>query len=130
MVIVDTSVWIDFFNGKENECVYKLESLKEKDIDIFTTGIIVTEILSGFKEERDVNLAAELLKNLPFVNPVYPDTYIKAASIYRTGRRKGITIRKIIDCLIAQSAIENNLLLLHKDEDFNQIAGFTELKIY
>jgi len=130
MVIVDTSVWIDFFNGKENEYVYKLESLKEKDIDIFTTGIIVTEILSGFKEERDVNLAAELLKNLPFVNPVYPDTYIKAASIYRTGRRKGITIRKIIDCLIAQSAIENNLLLLHKDEDFNQIAGFTELKIY
>jgi len=130
MVIVDTSVWIDFFNGKENEYVYKLESLMEKDIDIFTTGIIVTELLSGFKEERDIKTASELLKNLLFVNPVYPDTYIKAASIYRTGRRKGITIRKIIDCLIAQTAIENNLLLLHKDEDFNQIAGFSGLKIY
>lgn len=130
MVIVDTSVWIDFFNGKENEYVYKLESLKEKDIDIFTTGIIVTEILSGFKEERDIKLTAELLKHLPFVDPVYPETYIKAASIYRTGRKRGITVRKIIDCLIAQIAIENNLLLLHKDEDFNQIASFTELKIY
>lgn len=130
MVIVDTSVWVDFFNGKENEYVYKLASLKEKDIDIFTTGIIVTEILSGFKKESDIKLTTELLKNLPFVNPLYPGTYVKAASIYRTGRKKGITVRKIIDCLIAQIAIENNLLLLHKDEDFNQIACFTELKIY
>lgn len=130
MVIVDTSVWIDFFNGKENEYVYKLESLKEKDIDVFTTGIIVTEILSGFKEERDIKLTTELLKNLPVVNTAYPETYLNAALIYRTGRKKGITVRKIIDCLIAQIALENNLLLLHKDEDFNRIASFTGLKIY
>ena len=130
MVIIDTSVWIDFFNGKENEYVYKLEELKEKDIDIFITGIIVTEILSGFKEDRDIKLTTKLLKNLPVANPIYPETYIKAASIYQTGRKKGITVRKIVDCLIAQIAIENNLLLLHKDEDFNQIASFTNLKIY
>ncbi|MCE5330217.1 hypothetical protein LLG07_07815 [bacterium] len=71
-----------------------------------------------------------MLKNLPVVNPVYPETYVKAASIYQAGRQKGITVRKIIDCLITQIAIENNLLFLHKDEDFNQIASFMELKIY
>jgi len=130
MVIVDTSVWIDFFNGNCNGETLKLEGLKQKRVDIFTTGLIITEILCGIKDNKMLEELKEKLLKLPFVNPCYPSTYINSALIYRKGRKKGITIRKTIDFLIAQLAIENGLYLLHKDDDFNKIATFTELKIY
>ncbi len=124
MVIIDTSVWIDFFNGSCNEETIKLEGLKQKKVDIFTTGLIITEILCGVKDNEILEELKEKLLKLPFVNPFYPETYINSALIYRKGRKKGITIRKTIDFLIAQLAIENGLYLLHKDNDF------TKLNIY
>jgi len=130
MVIIDTSVWIDFFNGSCNEETIKLEGLKQKKVDIFTTGLIITEILCGVKDNEILEELKEKLLKLPFVNPCYPETYINSALIYRKGRKKRITIRKTIDFLIAQLAIENGLYLLHKDNDFNKIATFTKLNIY
>ena len=130
MVIIDTSVWIDFLNGSYNEKTIKLKDLKQKGIDIFTTGLIITEILCGIKDNNMFEIVKEKLLKLPFANPSYPLTYINAAIIYKEGRRKGITIRKTIDFLIAQIAIENNLHLLHKDSDFDKIASFTKLRIY
>ncbi|MCL4418412.1 MAG: PIN domain nuclease [Actinobacteria bacterium] len=130
MVIVDTSVWIDFLKGIENKKTQKLSSLEDQKIDIYTTGLIISEILSGIKSNVIFKELESKLLNLQIVNPIYPSTYINAATIYRDGRKQGITIRKMIDCLIAQLAIENSLFLLHKDEDFDKIATFTNLKIY
>ena len=130
MVIVDTSVWVDFFNGEYNSFTEKLANLEDEGIDIFTSGIILTEVLSWIKSDNVLEMVKEKLLQLPFVNPNYPSTYINSALIFRKCRRRGITIRKHIDCLIAQLAIENRLFLLHNDKDFDRIAAFSELKIY
>jgi len=130
MVIVDTSVWIDYFNGRYNKFTEKLEDLEKKKYDIFTTGIIITEILSGIRSSKDYKIIKEKLLQLPYVNLIYPSTYIESALIFKKGKKTGITIRKIIDCLIAQLAIENGLLLLHHDKNFDRIATFSKLKIY
>lgn len=119
-----------FFNGNCNEETLKLEGLKQKRVDTFTTGLIITEILCGIKDNRMLEEVKEKLLKLPFVNPCNPSTYINSALIYRKGKKKGTTIRKTIDFLIMQPAIENCLYLIHKDYDFNKIATFTELKIY
>jgi len=130
MVIVDTSVWIDYFNGRYNKFTEKLADLEKKKYDIFTTGIIITEILSGIRSSKDYKIIKEKLLQLSYVNLIYPSTYIESALIFKKGKKTGITIRKIIDCLIAQLAIENSLLLLHHDKDFDRIATFSKLKIY
>lgn len=130
MVIVDTSVWIDYFNGRYNKFTEKLADLEKKKYDIFTTGIIITEILSGIRSSKDYKIIKEKLLQLSYVNLIYPSTYIESALIFKKGKKTGITIRKIIDCLIAQLAIENGLLLLHHDKDFDRIATFSKLKIY
>ena len=130
MVIVDTSVWINYFRGISNETTDKIESLGKNNLDLYTTGIIVTEILAGLRNEDTFRQIKTELSHLYHVDPRYPETYISTANIYRKGRSSGITIRKMIDCLIAQVAIENGLFLLHDDEDFIKIAAFTDLKIY
>ena len=130
MVIVDTSVWVDYFNGRYNKFTEKLADLGKKKYDIFTTGIIITEILSGIRNSKDYKIIKEKLLQLPYVKLIYPSTYIESALIFKKGKKTGITIRKIIDCLIAQLAIENGLLLLHHDKDFDRIATFSKLKIY
>ena len=130
MVIVDTSVWIDYFNGRYNKFTEKLADLEKKKYDIFTTGIIITEILSGIRSSKDYKIIKEKLLQLSYVNLIYPSTYIESALIFKKGKKTGITIRKIIDCLIAQLAIENGLLLLHHDKDFDRIATFSKLKVY
>ena len=130
MVIVDTSVWIDYFNGRYNKFTEKLADLEKEKYDIFTTGIIITEILSGIRSSKDYKIIKEKLLQLSYVNLIYPSTYMESALIFKKGKKTGITIRKIIDCLIAQLAIENSLLLLHHDKDFDRIATFSKLKIY
>lgn len=130
MVIVDTSVWIDFFNNAASLEIEKLSNLGKKNMDIFTCGIIITEILSGVKNKKEKDLLKENFLQLRPVEPVYPETYIKAASIFSEGRKKGITIRKTVDCIIAQLAIENDLYILHKDIDYERISSFTKLKVY
>lgn len=124
MILVDTSIWIDFFNNKiENQKVEILDSLlKNKQKTLFITDIILTEILQGIREDSKYVITKNTMLSLPFVHAKNYDTYIHAVDIYRECRKKGITIRKTIDCLIVAIAIENNLTLLHNDRDFSNIA--------
>lgn len=124
MILVDTSIWIDFFNNKiENQKVEILDSLlKNKQKTLFITDIILTEILQGIREDSKYIITKNTMLSLPFVHAKNYDTYIHAVDIYRECRKKGFTIRKTIDCLIAAIAIENNLALLHNDRDFSNIA--------
>jgi hypothetical protein len=114
MYLVDTSVWIDYFREKDNATVKKLDSIFNKGHRFGITSAIYQEILQGANTEQDT-----YLKTQRFYHPVNPlKTHQAAAHLYFTCRRNGITVRSSIDCLIAQLAIENHLILLHNDKDF------------
>jgi len=130
MVLVDTSVWIKFFNDADSLAVYLLEELIEAEEEVCISEYILTEVLQGFKKDRDFELAQKHLLHFPIYSFHSLDSYINAAQIYRKCRKRGITIRKTADCLIAQTAIENGLFLLHEDADFDRIASVFPLKIY
>lgn len=124
MVLVDTSIIIDFLNRNRYKGVIStLLSTKE----FGTTEIIIMEVLQGVKEDKTYDKIKTFLESLPLVEMKYED-YIEAANIYRTCRRKGITIRKSIDCIIAAVAMDNNLKLFSNDRDFDNIRKHFDLK--
>ena len=129
MIVVDTSVWIDFFIGKETPQRHLLHQLIEKEEDICLTEIILTEILQGIKDDMIYEVIKSYLLEFPIIKPKGKETYIAAAEIYRKCRRQGKTLRKTIDCIIASIVKENNLALLHKDNDFEVIKKVVGLKI-
>ncbi|MFY9270577.1 MAG: PIN domain nuclease [Candidatus Manganitrophaceae bacterium] len=128
MILVDTSVWIDFFRGTGSHRV--LHRLIEEEESLCLTGIHLTEILQGIKENRVHEQIQRHLLTFPIFLTSGVETYLHASDIFRTCRRRGKTIRKTVDCIIAAIAIENNLVLLHNDRDFDHIAKCTRLKIY
>ena len=130
MVLIDSSVWINFFNGSETESVQTLEDLIAAEEDVCISGYILTEVLQGFRDDRSFETVRRQLLKLTIFDLNVPDSYIKAAQLYRRCRKQGITIRRTADCIIAQTAIENKLLLLHDDADFDKIARVCPLKIY
>lgn len=111
MILVDTSIWIDFFNNKiENRKVEILVGLlKSKQETLFITDIILTEILQGIREDNKYIITKNTMLSLPFVHAKNYDTYIHAGDIYRECRKKGITVRKTVDCLIAVSILNTSL---------------------
>jgi predicted nucleic acid-binding protein len=129
-IIVDTSVWIDFFNKKNiSPETIILKKLIETNKQFYICPVIYQEVLQGI---RDNNLFEKIKKILLKHNMIDIDIIMatnKSIDIYRTLRKKGITIRKSIDCLIASYAIIGNMYLLHKDSDFTEIAKEFKLKI-
>ncbi len=128
MILVDTSVWIDFFRGKEGGRI--LHRLIEEEESLCLTGIHLTEVLQGVKEDRTHKQIQKHLLTFPIFLTKEIETYLHASDIFRTCRKQGKTIRKTVDCIIAAIAIENKLTLLHNDRDFDHIADCTHLKIY
>lgn len=133
MIFVDSSVWVDYFNGRncaEADCLDKLLG-KEP---IGTGDLVLIEVLQGFKHDGDFNTAQELLTSLEVFTLGGQEIAVKSAVNFRLLRKRGITVRKTIDVLIATFCIEKNLALLHSDKDFkpfhehlkldNAIAGF------
>ena len=130
MILVDTSVWIDFFDHPTSAYAKELKILIEKDEDICLIDLILTEILQGVKDDKLFNQAKECLTKFPILRADDLNLYIQAANIYRACRKKGKTVSKTTDVIIAAIAIENSLVLFHKDKDFDLIADCTELKIF
>lgn len=120
MILVDSSVWIDFFNGHPSPEAIKLRSIIASGYDIAISGIIAAEVLSGFRDEKTFVEVEETFLNITHI-PHDFNSYVEAARMYRKLRSKGITIRSIIDCLIAVAAIQNNMELLCKDKDFRNV---------
>lgn len=127
--IVDTSVWIDFFNAVDNEQTNFTAVVIEKN-ELFMLPVILQEVLQGFRDEKTFNTVKKAFLEHPFVSYDGIDMAVDAASLYRFLKLKGVSIRKPNDCLIAVICINNNLSLLHNDRDFDHIAKFTSLKIY
>jgi len=130
MILVDTSVWIDFLIGRDTPFRHRLHYLIETEEDICLTEIILTEILQGIKDDSDYALTRNYLLQFPFSSAKGLDTYIAAADIYRKCRKAGKTIRKTVDCIIASIALENSLILLHNDSDFEIIKICVGLKTF
>lgn len=117
MIVVDSSVWIDFFNGVSTPQVERLDGLL--GVTPLAIGdLILVEVLQGFRSERDVATARQLFGSLALLPMLGGSNAWKAAENYRTLRRKGITVRKTIDGIIATACIEANLPLLFSDRDF------------
>ena len=129
-VLVDTSVWINFFNGIKSAASAILYKMLEAEDSICISDIILAETLQGFRSDEDFESAKTHLLLFPVYSLQSPDGYLKAAQLYRMCRKKGNTIRKTIDCLIAQTAIDHHLILLPQDNDFDKIASVSGLRVY
>ena len=128
MILVDTSVWIDFFAGRDLPHVSALEQLILDNEDLALCGIILTELLQGVADDATHRRVRRYLSPLLML-PMPETVFIRAADIYRKLRKTGITIRKSNDCIIAATALEHHCQLLHNDKDFAPIADHYSLKI-
>lgn len=120
-VLVDTSVWVDFFNGYASRQAETLAALIRNDANIVTCGVIAAEVLQGFRDARTVARIERHFSEMEWLTPDEPATYLAAAALYRSLRSRGITIRSTIDCLIACVAEAGDALLLYKDSDLERI---------
>ena len=132
MILIDTSVLVDYFKGIESRPAKLFDELIENGIPYGINNFVYQELLQGSRTIDEFNTLKEYLETIPFYDLQYgKESYEKAAFLHFQCRRNGITIRSTIDLLIAEIAIENNLLLLHNDEDFNNIGKvIKELRIY
>lgn len=127
MILVDTSVWIDYFNGNPTWQTDLLEHYLSEE-PIVMGDLILTEILQGFRSDRDYNTAKSFLNALPFRQMGGYHVAIQSAQNYRQLRKAGITVRKTIDVIIATFCMLEGLALLHDDRDFEPIAAHFPLK--
>ena len=131
MILVDSSVWIDFFNGRSTESVAILaQLLEEAAAPLAIADLALFEVLRGFRFERDYLAADRVLRALDVV-PIGGDALCRAAALhYRDLRARGITITSPIDVLQASYCIENNYALLHSDADFDAMETWRGLKVW
>ncbi|MBT9539352.1 PIN domain nuclease [Thiobacillus sp.] len=118
MILVDSSVWIDYFRGTVTPQTDKLDSLLGIE-PIATGNLVLTEVLQGFSSDRDFKQAEKLMTSLVIVDLAGQAMAIQAAKNFRTLRSLGITVRKTIDTVIATRCIESGLPLLYSDRDFD-----------
>jgi predicted nucleic acid-binding protein len=127
-MIVDSSVWIDYFNGVESTKTNKLDHLLIHG-EVELLDIILTEVLQGFKKDEDFKTVKKLLAKIKTYDVLGKNMAIKSAVNFRALRKQGITIRKTIDVIIATFCIENNKALLASDKDFELIASALPLRL-
>jgi predicted nucleic acid-binding protein len=129
VIVVDTSVWIDFFRGATTPAVERFVALVDDDAGIAITDVILTEILQGLRSEADVRRVEHRLAPIEILHLQGLDDFRRAAALYRAAWRKGITIRRTLDCLIASVCIREDVALLHTDSDFDRLASCSALRL-
>ena len=126
MILIDTSAWVEFLRDSGSAVCDRVEALLESDIA--TCDVVRMEVLAGARDERHLRSLQRLLARA-VVLPMGPADYDDAATLYRTCRREGETVRKLIDCLISAVAIRSDVPILHNDVDFDVLGRHTELRI-
>ena len=126
MILVDSSVWIDYFNGKITEKTDWLDSALG-NIPIIIGDLILTEVLQGFQHDRDFMIAKDILLSIPFFPMGGEVLALESAIHYRQLRKKGVTVRKSIDVMIGTFCIHNHIPLLYDDRDFDPMVEFLQL---
>ncbi|HOP46588.1 MAG TPA: PIN domain nuclease [Desulfobacteraceae bacterium] len=132
MILVDTSVLIDYFKGKDNREIRALDQILLDGIPYGINDFIYQELLQGSRTIEEFKTQKKYLETIPFYYLKNGrESYEKAAYLNFKCRRSGITVNSTVDLLIAETAIENNLYLLHNDKDFLNMSKIVpELKIY
>lgn len=128
MILVDSSVWIDYFRGASTAQTDRLDALLGTE-PVATGDSMLAEVLQGFSSDRDFERARSLLASLDIVHIGGADIAIQAARNFRVLRSLGITVRKTIDTLIATRCIESRLVLLHSDRDFDAFVEHLGLRV-
>jgi predicted nucleic acid-binding protein len=128
VIVVDTSVWIDYFNGVPTPQVDLLDELLGRRV-LAVGDLILAELLQGFATEQDANRAIRLLEPLEFVEMAGRDVAIQSAAHYRRLRRRGVTVRKTMDMLIGTYCLMHDHEILHADRDFDVLAEHLGLKV-
>lgn len=128
MILVDSSVWIDYFNGAITPQTERLDSLLGRE-PLAIGDLILTEVLQGFHDDRDFNGALKMLTSLTVVELGGEEIAIQAAQNFRALRKRGVTVRKTIDAVIATRCIESGHDLLHNDRDFDPFAKHLGLSV-
>ncbi len=128
MILVDSSVWIDYFRGTVTTQTEKLDQLLGQE-PLAIGDLILTEVLQGLEKERDFRDAREMLTSLTVVELGGQEIAIQAAKNFRTLRKLGVTARKTIDTVIATWCIESGHELLHNDQDFDPFAKHLGLRV-
>lgn len=127
MLVVDSSVWIDFFNDAEHPAVELLSLMLDRgEVRIVVPDLVLYEVLRGFREEADHRAAKRLMEALHVEDTASAALALAAAGHYRSLRAQGITVRSSIDVLVATFCIEHDYALLHRDRDyeaFEQLRG-------
>jgi len=128
VILVDSSVWIDYFNGTVTPQTEKLDRLLGQE-PLAIGDLTLAEVLQGFQSERDFNEARRLLTSLTVVALGGQEIAIQAARNFRALRKTGVTIRKTVDTIIATWCIENGFELLHSDRDFEPLVKHLGLRV-
>ena len=128
MILVDSSVWIDYFNGRKTAQTDWLDSALGK-VSIVIGDLILTEVLQGFQNERAFKIARDLLLRIPFMPMGGKSLALESARNYRLLRKKGVTVRKTIDVMIGTFCIHHRIPLLHDDRDFDPMVKFLGLEV-
>ncbi|MDE0138274.1 MAG: PIN domain nuclease [bacterium] len=126
MIVIDTSAWVDFLRGTGSPVCNRVEELLDGEIAV--CDAIRMEVLAGARDEQHLQSLRRLLARAVTL-PTRPSDYEDAALLYRSCRRGGETVRKLIDCLIAAVALRNDTPILHADRDFDTIARHSALEV-
>jgi hypothetical protein len=129
MLVVDTSVWVDHFNAHKSAHADYLYTWLDSNQPLVMPGIVLTEILLGFRSNAEAKRARTLLSSLDAAPELAQSDYVQAAGIYRKCRTAGITVSSVVDCLIAQTCLSYDFAILSKDRDFQQIARHFPLRV-
>jgi predicted nucleic acid-binding protein len=128
MIVVDTTVWVDYFNGQVNPQTDALDDLLGRQ-PIIIGDLILGETLQGFRSDADFEAARGALANFVQTEMLNPHLAVKSAMNYRALRKMGVTVRKTIDSFIATYCIENDHELLHNDHDFDPFEAHLGLRV-
>ena len=125
MILIDSSVWIDWLRGADTDAVRFVQE-REGSEELALTQMIYLEVLQGIRTDRQFALTREVLSAQAILEPLHAlETFEASAQLYRSARKLGLTVRKSTDCLIAAIAVEHGALLVHNDRDFLALAQAT-----
>ena len=130
MIAVDTSVWIDWFADRSTPQVEYFAGVLELESEDFAlVDVTLTEVLQGLRHDKEVRRVERELSTFTILRLSHLADFRAAAGLYRAARRRGVTIRSTIDCLIAAVCIRQDVQLLHSDQDFNRLADLSTLSV-
>jgi len=127
VILVDTSIWIEFFRESSDFNLEATVSLEE----VVTCLPVIQEVLQGFDDQKAYNVARDAMFSLPIVeSPLSDEVFQLAIDLFRSARRAGLTVRSSVDCLIGACALRNSLTVLHHDRDFDALAHIAPLEVH